>query len=74
MIHLQVCYCWQVVENYGKEFRESDVISTFTSIAKWKDSSGNTDVLHSKPFQTLVGKQAESPMHGVSCVCMSRTV
>lgn len=44
----------QVVEKYGKEFRESDVISTFTSIAKWKDSSGNDDVLHSKPFQTLV--------------------
>lgn len=44
----------QVVEKYGKEFRESDVISTFTSIANWEHSSGNSDVLHSKPFQTLV--------------------
>ncbi|KAL0044920.1 hypothetical protein WJX82_002050 [Trebouxia sp. C0006] len=43
-----------VVEKYGKEFRESDVISTFTSIANWEHSSGNSDVLHSKPFQTLV--------------------
>lgn len=44
----------EVVERHGKEFRETDVINAFTSMAKWKDSAGNTDVLHSKPFQTLV--------------------
>ena len=45
----------QVVEKHGKEFRETDVITAFTSMAKWKDSAGNSDVLHSKSFQTLVG-------------------
>ena len=46
----------QVVEKHGKEFQEKDVINAFTSMTKWKDSAGNTDVLHSKPFQTLVGQ------------------
>ena len=45
----------QVVEKHGKEFRETDVITAFTAMAKWKDSAGNSDVLHSKSFQTLVG-------------------
>ena len=45
----------QVVEKHGKEFREADVILAFTSMSKWKDSAGNSDVLHSKSFQTLVG-------------------
>ena len=45
----------QVVEKHGKEFREADVINAFTSFANWEESAGNTDVLHSKPFQTLVG-------------------
>lgn len=44
----------EVIERHGKEFRETDVISAFTSMTKWKDSAGNADVLHSKPFQTLV--------------------
>ena len=49
----------QVVEKHGKEFREADVITAFTSMANWKDSSGNADILHSKPFQTLVGTDSQ---------------
>lgn len=60
----------QVVERHGKEFRETDVINAFTSMAKWKDSAGNTDVLHSKPFQTLVGTL---PAPDVPLVCSKYT-
>ena len=51
----------QMVEKHGKEFRETDVITAFTSMAKWKDSAGNTEVLHSKSFQTLVGTMLSDP-------------
>lgn len=45
----------QVVEKHGNEFKESDVVTTFLTIADWDHTTGNHEVLQSKPFQTLVG-------------------
>lgn len=45
----------QVIEKHGIEFRESDVVTTFLAIAEWDHTTGNHEVLQSKPFQTLVG-------------------
>lgn len=45
----------QVVEKHGNEFREADVVTTFLTIAEWDHTTGNHEVLQSKPFQTLVG-------------------
>jgi len=44
----------EVVEKHGNEFKESDVVTTFLTIADWDHTTGNHEVLQSKPFQTLV--------------------
>ena len=46
----------QVIEKHGKEFSEADVVTSFLKIAEWENTSGNHEVLQSKPFQTLVGR------------------
>ena len=50
----------QVVEKHGNEFKESDVVTTFLTIADWDHTTGNHEVLQSKPFQTLVGTKLYS--------------